>query len=135
MQNDFNKIELNKNLQTDLNEFNKNGIFFTERKAIQKVELLGNECRVRETEKKPKLGKNDGIQVVATASIDEENRVAYGVNQSSSQRSRKYNPYDPVSYRDEKQALKNEKLYQGKGRYEKKLMERLGKELIQSQIL
>lgn len=71
-------------------------------------------------EEKPKLGKNDGTQVVATASIDEENRVAYGVNQSSNQRSRKYNPYDPVSYRDEKQALKNEKLYQGKGRYEKK---------------
>lgn len=52
MQNDFNKIELNKNLQTDVNEFNKNGIFFTERKAIQKVELLGNEYRVRETKDK-----------------------------------------------------------------------------------
>ena len=33
---------------------------------------------------------------------------------------RKYNPYDSVSYRDEKQALKNEELYQGKGRYIKK---------------
>ena len=52
MQNDFNKIELNRNLQTDVNEFNKNGIFFTERKAIQKVELLGNEYRVRETKDK-----------------------------------------------------------------------------------
>lgn len=52
MQNDSNKIELNKNLQTDVNEFNKNGIFFTERKAIQKVELLGNEYRVRETKDK-----------------------------------------------------------------------------------
>ena len=52
MQNDFNKIELNKNLQTDVNEFNKNGIFFTERKAMQKVELLGNEYRVRETKDK-----------------------------------------------------------------------------------
>lgn len=52
MQNDFNKIELNKNLQTDVNEFNKNGIFFTERKAIQKVELLGSVYRVRETKDK-----------------------------------------------------------------------------------
>ena len=52
MQNDFNKIELNRNLQTDVNEFNKNGIFFTERKTIQKVELLGNEYRVRETKDK-----------------------------------------------------------------------------------
>ena len=52
MQNDVNKIELNKNLQTDVNEFNKNGIFFTERKAIQKVELLGSEYRVRETKDK-----------------------------------------------------------------------------------
>lgn len=39
--------------------------------------------------KKPKLGKNDGTQVVATASIDGEDRVAYGVNQSSSQRGKK----------------------------------------------
>ena len=52
MQNDVNKIELNKNLQTDVNEFNKNGIFFTERKAIQKVELLGSVYRVRETKDK-----------------------------------------------------------------------------------
>lgn len=52
MQNDVNKIELNKNLQTNVNEFNKNGIFFTERKAIQKVELLGSEYRVRETKDK-----------------------------------------------------------------------------------
>ena len=52
MQNDVNKVELNKNLQTDVNEFNKNGIFFTERKAIQKVELLGSEYRVRETKDK-----------------------------------------------------------------------------------
>ena len=47
MQNDFNKIELNKNLQTDVNEFNKNGIFFTERKAMQKVELLGKKFNLR----------------------------------------------------------------------------------------
>lgn len=87
---------------------------------LKNSKISSSENTVGYYKKKPKLGKNDGTQVVATASIDEENRVAYGVNQSSSQRSRKYNPYDPVSYRDEKQALKNEKLYQGKGRYEKK---------------